>query len=106
MVRHVSALITPTRRGKSLSPKPSLIKKATDHLMKHKIPYIDQSSTSVLEVKAIKKEIGRKFNSKGGDFPPNIGANPLPSKPIFEEDLLKIEKLKIDMKTSDVSTFQ
>lgn len=103
-VQDIKNLISPTRRGKSLSPHrhsrpPSKVIKKSNQ---ERIPYIDESQVH-LEIK--EPEIRKQMQS-GSSI---IKSNPLPlmsplaTRPKFDEDLLKIDLQSLHIRSSEVS---
>lgn len=92
-VQCISKLISPTRRGRSFSPE----QKLSTSESKRKIPYIDQSQQSSVYSKD--RDSGFSDNKKSvitkkDEFEV---VNPLLKSPPFEEDLLKIDELSLNI---------
>lgn len=86
-VQCLQKLISPTRRGRSYSPE----EKRVPFISKPKIPYIDQSEDSFACVIVRDKDSGfcdKKLNKT--------------SKPLFEEDLLKIDQISLNLSSEVV----
>lgn len=127
-IQHVTGLISPTRRGRSSSPKvTNIVEKLSPRHDTFKIPYIDQSDQDLPvhdnDVPLINSDESRysprdpKVKHKGSGCQTTKVVNsialkrarettklipPLINKPVFEEDLLKIDELSLDITTSEV----
>lgn len=123
-IKHVTGLISPTRRGRSSSPKVTNIVEKLSPRPAIKIPYIDQSDQEIpvhdndipisnesryckdpkvrykgngsQTTKLVNSLALRKAREKGKII------TPLLNKPVFEEDLLRIDELSLDITTSEV----
>lgn len=98
-VHHVHGLISPIRRGRSSSPKVTNRVQLFNH-DDAKVPYIDQSDASVQdssESGSSSKTVVNKIIASAKLIPP------LANRPIFDEDLLRIDELSLDITSSEVS---
>ncbi|KAF2894557.1 hypothetical protein ILUMI_11620 [Ignelater luminosus] len=101
-VQDLKNLISPTRRGKSLSPhrhsRPS--SKSIKKSNREKIPYIDESQINLeLRKPEIRKEMQpRSSIIQSNPFPL---MSPLATRPKFDEDLLKIDLQSLNIKSSE-----
>lgn len=121
-IKRVTGLISPTRRGRSSSPKVTNIVEKLSPRHGIKIPYIDQSDQEIpvhdhdaalsnesryspkgkhrgnvcQTTKMINSIVSKRARETGKLI------TPLVNKPVFEEDLLRIDELSLDITTSEV----
>lgn len=98
-IHHVHGLISPIRRGRSSSPKVTNRVQLFNH-DEPKVPYIDQSDASAQdssESGSSSKTVVNKIIASAKLIPP------LANRPIFDEDLLRIDELSLDITSSEVS---
>lgn len=98
MVETVKKLISPTRHGKSISPECNLTEIIDPkHIRNKKVPYIDQSKSHVEMRKPEKNSSSIKSRNHVETMEKTISA-----KTMFDEDLLNIDLLSLEIKTSEV----
>lgn len=101
-IQCLNKLISSPRRGRSYSPEERRGAVESYGDRKNKIPYIDQSEESLKDSSSDKNQ-AQKRDIQMADIKLN---NPVPRTSVFEEDLLKIDQLSLNLSSEVSHLFQ